>query len=71
MTIEDLERLNRGAIVRHRLSGNTYVVDHKEEGGRVAVAVRTVTVTNPDEWSVVHFGMDEPGEVKPPRRRTP
>jgi hypothetical protein len=42
----------RGDVVRGKLSGLAYIVDEVYSGR--AVAVRTVDITNPDEWVKVH-----------------
>lgn len=52
MSREDFKRLDRGAIVRHKSLGDSYVVT-ANYGDRVT-AVRSVDLTNPDEWEVVY-----------------
>lgn len=51
MTEEDFKGLKPGTIVRGKSSGLSYVVTGNY-GGR-ATAVRTVDLTNPDEWDVI------------------
>jgi hypothetical protein len=48
---EAIMQLKTGDIIRSRLSGEAYVVTG-QYGGR-ATAVKTVDVTNPDEWLVM------------------
>lgn len=58
MKIEDLRR---GMLVRHRGTwgkGETYVVDTCY--GSRATAVRTVDITNPDEWEIVSETAEAP-----------
>ena len=43
--------LNRGDIVRHKTSATGYVIT-ANHGGR-ATAVKTIDITNPDEWDLV------------------
>lgn len=51
MTKEELQRLDRGDIIRHRTSGDAMVVTTNY--GSHAVAVRTEHVSNPDEWLLI------------------
>ena len=46
-----LHELRRGDIVRHRGSGDSYVIT--EPCGPWATAVRTIRVSNPSEWLLV------------------
>lgn len=48
MTDEQMNNLRPGDIVRHKSSYDAYVVT-ANFGGRVT-AVRSVDITNPDEW---------------------
>lgn len=45
------ETLKPGDIIQHRSTGESYVVTANY--GDYAIAVRTVHVSNPDEWLVV------------------
>ena len=47
-----LSRLQRGDILRHKGSGNSYVVDSVGADNQV-IAVRTVYISNPSEWEKV------------------
>ena len=47
----DISSLDRGDVIQNRGSGLTYVVIANY--GDRAVAVRTLTVTNPDEWELM------------------
>ena len=51
MTNKEFESLDRGDIVRHKAGTYAYVVT-ETYGGRVA-AVRTVDMTNPEEWDLI------------------
>ena len=56
MTPEQLKNLERGDIVRHKLDVNAYVVTANY--GKGATAVRTVDITNPDEWILIEKESD-------------
>lgn len=47
-----IESLKPGDIVRHRTSGDGYIVT-ANNGNGTAVAVRTITLSNPSEWLLV------------------
>jgi hypothetical protein len=49
--IADLSDINRGDIVRHKSSADSYVVT-AHYGDRLTL-VRTVELTNPSEWWLV------------------
>jgi hypothetical protein len=49
--LEHVAELKTGDIIHGRLSGDAYVVTG-QYGGR-ATAVRTVDVTNPNEWMLM------------------
>lgn len=51
MTKEQFQALERGDILRNKSSKSSYVVD-ANYGNRVS-AVKTVDITNPDEWELV------------------
>lgn len=51
MTANDLRTLPEGSIVRHRLSGNAYVVIQKHQDSMTAV--RSVEVSSAHEWLVI------------------
>jgi len=51
MTPEQMKNLEPGDIVRGKLSGYGYIVT-ANYGERVT-AVRTVDITNPDEWDII------------------
>lgn len=48
--LRSLDELQAGAIVRHRRTGDAYIVVGFEPG--VAIAVRQVSVCNAGEWLV-------------------
>lgn len=50
-TATELKALNNGDIVRGKHSGQAYTVISND--GRTVVAVRSITVTNPEEWDIV------------------
>lgn len=50
MTRHEFDNLQRGDIVRHKLSSEAYVVTANYPG-RVTV-VRTSEITTPDEWNL-------------------
>lgn len=52
MTEHDFKRLAPGDVVRHKTSGDAMVITDSVAGQR-AIAVRTVEVTNPDEWDLI------------------
>jgi len=49
--IQEIDELKFGDVIQNQASGNSYVVvgfvDRKQ-----AIAVRTITATNPGEWKV-------------------
>ena len=49
--ITNLRDLQRGDIVRHRNAGDSYVIENVD--GRGALGVRTILITNHDEWLLV------------------
>ncbi len=49
----DLAQLNPGDVVRHRGSGEVYVVLRQAVNDKPALAVRHITVSNPPEWDIV------------------
>jgi hypothetical protein len=51
MTKNEFAKLERGDIVRSIGGHNSYVI-HDRIDNRTLVAVRTITVTNPDEWEI-------------------
>ena len=51
MTKEDFKDLSRGDLIRHVTSSESLIVDHNH--GDVVLALRSHTVTNPDEWHLV------------------
>lgn len=55
--LQSLTELFRGAIVRSVGSANSYVVDAVT--GQHATAVRTVSITNPDEWILINPSDEE------------
>jgi hypothetical protein len=56
MTPEQLRKLQRGDLVRHKSSGNALVIDRS---GPYPVGVRITSLTNPAEWDQV----DKDGRV--------
>ena len=57
MTNDEFYKLESGDIILNRGSGLTYIV--VDIIGRKLIAVRTVTVSNPDEWDIVKKGQWE------------
>jgi len=54
MTKEKFEKLERGCIVRHVRSANSYVIEQCISSKRDRfIGVDTIVITNPDEWVVV------------------
>lgn len=51
MTAEEMRKLSRGAIVRHKHGAESYVVT-ANYGDRVTL-VRTADMTNPAEWDLI------------------
>ena len=47
MNQKQFENLKRGALVRHKCSGDAYVVERTHPA---VVAIRSIQVTNPNEW---------------------
>jgi len=47
-----LDELKVGNIIRNLGSGNTYTVIEK---GKSIVAIRSMIVTNPDEWEIINI----------------
>lgn len=47
----DVTKLQEGDIIRNKGSGQAYTVINRD--GKFAVAVRSVSVMNPDEWDLV------------------
>lgn len=56
MTFEQLRKLQRGDLVRHKSSGSALVIDRS---GPYPVGVRITSLTNPAEWDQV----DKDGHV--------
>lgn len=52
MNQEQFDRLRRGAIVRHRLLADSYVVSDGLGHGQ-HVVVRTVVISNASEWDEI------------------
>lgn len=50
MTHDELADVREGDVIRHVGNGNAYVVIHASDR---KIAVRTVEVSNPDEWTLV------------------
>lgn len=59
MTRDELRALKPGDIIRNA-SGLGYVVT--DNTGSRATAVRTVDVTNPDEWTLVGIAAPQPAQ---------
>lgn len=49
--VQNIKELERGDIIRHNGSGNSYVITSVY--GEYAIAVDTIHVSNPNEWSIV------------------
>jgi hypothetical protein len=52
-TAADLAQLNAGDVVRHRGTGEAYVVLRRAVNGEPALALRSIIVSNPLEWEIV------------------
>lgn len=50
MNQKQFENLKRGDLVRHKGSGDAYVVEVTHPA---VIAIHSVTVTNPTEWNLV------------------
>lgn len=50
MTEQEFKSLQRGDIIQHAMTGNSYVVDFVGDG-RI-IAVDTVEASNPPEWKL-------------------
>jgi hypothetical protein len=50
----ELKKLERGDIVRHNVSGESYIVlePRRTVAGRVVVAIREIEISNPVEWTL-------------------
>lgn len=57
VALETIKGLESGCEVRHKVSGNYYLVT-ANYGGR-ATGVTSVDITNPGEWEVAVFEVDE------------
>ena len=64
-----IKQLQRGAVICNRCSGQSYVVIDVVQGQ--PIAVRTVTVTNPQEWEIVQAGFLPVVETTPTPTPTP
>lgn len=52
MKAQELKRLQRGDIVRSKVTGESFIVIDRGHGGEV-IAIRDVTITNLREWEIV------------------
>jgi len=60
------QKFGRGAILRHALDGDSYVVVSDGLVNGEAIGVKHISITNPAEWVVVHDGFDDAAPaVKP------
>lgn len=50
MSYEEYEKLQRGDVIVHDDSGHSYVIIASVGASRL-IACRTVTITNPEEWT--------------------
>ena len=46
-----ISKLKRGTVIRHKSGADSYVI--VDNFGNYALGVRSVHVTNPDEWDIV------------------
>lgn len=53
MTEEDLRSLQEGDTVRNLGDGSAFIVVRLNHERGTAIAIRTIEVSNPDEWAVV------------------
>ncbi len=53
MTKAEIDSLMPGDVVQHK-DGEAFVVICQAYSGHRAVAVRTLTISNPDEWEKVY-----------------
>ena len=51
MTEDEFKNLTRGDIVRHKGLGDSWLIDMSY--GNRKTAIRTVDLTNPDEWELI------------------
>jgi hypothetical protein len=56
--IENLQDIQIGDILRNKASGNAYVIIEKSESA--IIGVRSLQVTNPDEWERIIISIDKP-----------
>jgi hypothetical protein len=50
--INRISDLTRGDIVRHKFTGESYIIEDNIDKD-TALAVRTMLITNPDEWILI------------------
>lgn len=48
MTQKEFDNLRRGDIIRHTSDGESYTIEHSLKNSYIGV--RTIEITNPDEW---------------------
>lgn len=53
MTPHEFQHLGLGDIVRHRQSGEGYVITWNGGGGEYHMAMRQIHLSNPQEWNLV------------------
>lgn len=46
--VTDIKELDRGDIVKHKISNNTYLIDANY--GNSATGISTININNPSEW---------------------
>ncbi len=49
--LRNISDLSDGTIVRHRVTGDAYIVI--QAGKKSATVVRSININNPDEWHIV------------------
>ena len=54
MTKEKFEKMERGCVIQHVRSGSSFVIEQCVSPKQDKfIGVRTIVITNPDEWIIV------------------
>ena len=57
MEQSEFDNIKRGAILRHKMFKDSYVIETTNKNDRITttthIGVRTILITNPDEWDLV------------------
>lgn len=62
MTQDEFDKLEIGDIVRGRMSGDVFMIARVDNTDKNRIAMRTVTLTQPDEWDLVNKLNAETGD---------